>query len=146
MLSLMLCKSMLHMKGWLWWWKSVFHVSLCLFILMSFMSLVFSYGLWNDDIMLYSLLETWGMFGMRRKDVYVSWVMLYVFWVKLCQKDERTSEDYVWVLLENGNRRGPWGLIGGEYGVNGTFPLDSQPLVDFFYFFWSMSFSNPLYM
>ena len=63
---------------------------------MSFMSLVFSYGLWNDGIMLYSLLETWGMFGMISKDIYVSWVMLYVFWVMLWQENERTSEDYVY--------------------------------------------------
>ena len=103
------------------------------FVLMSFMSLVFYYGLWNVGIMLYSLLEKWGMFGMRRKEVYVSWVILYVFWVKLCQEDERTSEDYVWVLLEKGKTRGPWGLIGGEYGVYWTFLLESQPLVWFYF-------------
>ena len=36
------------------------------------------------------------MFVMTKEDVYVSWVMLYVFWVMLCQENGRTSEDYVY--------------------------------------------------
>ena len=52
----------------------------------------------------------------------------------------------VWVLLGKGKGRGPWGLIGGKHGVHRTFILDSQPLVYFFYCFWSMRLSNPLYM
>ena len=60
---------------------------------MSFVYLVFSYGLWNEGIMLYSLLETWEMFGMRRKDIYISWVMLYVFescYVKKVEEQVKT--------------------------------------------------------
>ena len=43
-------------------------------------------------------------------------------------------------------RRGVWGLLGGEYRVLGTFLLDSQPLDEFLFFFWSMRSSSILFM
>ena len=70
--------------------------------------------------------------------------MLYVLWVMICQEIEKTSEDYVWVLLEKGKGRGPWGLIGGECGAHWTFLFDSQPLVDLFLLLLNYEVLNPL--
>ena len=43
-------------------------------------------------------------------------------------------------------RRGLWGLLGGDYGVLGTFFLDSQTLEDFLICFWIINSSSILFM
>ena len=58
----------------------------------------------------------------------------------------KISEDYVGGLLMVELRIGLWGLLGGDYGVLGTFFLDSQPLEEFLIFFWSMKSSSILFM
>ena len=81
--------------------------------------LVFSYGLKEAGIKLYSLLkvETWGIFGMRSEEVYVSWVILYVFescYVKKMEEQVKTmcmSLTWEWKKKRTmrSNRRGIWG-------------------------------------
>ena len=144
----MLCKSTLHLKWLLWWWKSVFHVSLSLFMSLCpyvFISLSFSHDV---GIMLWSCWK-WKLMGCwyekERKFMWL-WSCFMSLSHVMLRKWKNKWRLCVRILLENGKRRGLWGLIGGKYGVHGTFLLDSQPLVDFFYCFWSMRLSKSIHM
>ena len=147
MLFLMLCKSMLTHEVMVLWWKSVFHVSYVFYGFYVFES--FSYGLCDVDLMLYPLIESRHMRDVLywRIEGYVSWVMLYVFWVMLCQSNEWIGEDYVCVLLKNGNREeAKWGLIGGKHGVIWLSSLTLNLLYNFNLLLLLMRLTNPLYM
>ena len=125
------------------WWKKVLHVYesimvFCLFLLLC-----------EVGLMLCSFVEStaWVRFCIIRKEGYVSWVMVYVSWVMICQRNGRIREDNVCVLLEKGmwkrimrsNRRGTWGYL------NLPLWLSTSCMISF-YCFWSMRFTNPLYI
>ena len=112
MLFLLIFKSVVTCEVKVLWWKSVFHVygSILVFCLfpMVYVRLVSWYAFVEKKNM--SEVLYWN------KEVYVSWVMKYVFWVMIWQSNEWIRKDYVCVLLDKGmgkrimrsNRRETW--------------------------------------
>ena len=66
---------------------------------------------------------------MKGKHVYVSLSMLNVYETCFVKNEENKWRLCLEVFLMNEVIRGVWGLIGGEYRVQRTFLLESQPLV-----------------
>ena len=89
--------------------------------------------------------ELWNV-SMRGNYVYVSLSILNGYESCFEKNEENKWRLCLEVFLMVELRRGLWGLLGGNYGVLGTFLLDSQPLDEFLFCFWSMRSSSIIFM